>query len=91
VSRHTIRQDEQYEVVVGWDRPLQTYFVQVFDVRRSEDDERPLELWEGTEFQQIPSAYQLVELVRPWAEIPEATLDELEQERAEQIAEGLGP
>ena len=33
MSRHTIRKDEQFEVVVGWDDPLGTFFGQVFDVQ----------------------------------------------------------
>ena len=37
MSRHLIRDDRQFEVIVGWDPPLQTLFLQVYDKSRDED------------------------------------------------------
>lgn len=31
MSRHVIRDDDSYEIAVGWDPPLRTYFAQVYD------------------------------------------------------------
>ncbi len=48
MSRHFITaKDSNHEVVVGWDQPLLTFFVQVYDKRkRGTDDE--LIVWRGT-------------------------------------------
>ncbi len=39
-----IRDDEQYEVVLGWDPPLGRYFVQVYD-KSVHEDANPV-VWE---------------------------------------------
>lgn len=36
MSRHVIRSDSAYTVVVGWDPPMGSYFAQVFDNERSQ-------------------------------------------------------
>jgi hypothetical protein len=47
MSRYTIpAQDPRYEVVVGWDDPLETVFGQVFDTTAGEDEEECV-YWEG--------------------------------------------
>ena len=33
MSRHIVRDDDEYEVVVGWDPPLQTFFAIVTDAK----------------------------------------------------------
>lgn len=43
MSRHVVEGDG-IEVVVGWDPPLQSFFYQLFDLRRSRDEP---ELWSG--------------------------------------------
>ena len=42
----TVKDGKEYEVAYGFDRPLQEYFLQVFDNSREEDDE--CIIWEGS-------------------------------------------
>lgn len=40
MSRHVITGfNPTHQVIVGWDRPLQTFFGQVYDPSRDEDDQ----------------------------------------------------
>jgi hypothetical protein len=67
MSRHQIpARDPNHEVIVGWDRPLQTFFVQVYDKRKKgTDDElimwcgasRPRELYEVEDVRRVVGQY----------------------------------
>jgi hypothetical protein len=70
-----------HEVVVGWDNQLETFFAQVWD-NRNEEEESPV-LWVGCRRGEVPSADLLAALVRPYAEIPEATLEQLQEDYAQ--------
>ncbi len=84
--------DSNHKVVVGWDNQLQTYFVQVLDAD-CECDEPPV-LWAGCCRGEIPSVDALVDLVRPYAVIPQDTRTQLQQDyemrRPPKVPEGLG-
>ncbi len=84
--------DPKHKVVVGWDNQLMTFFVQVLDVNR-EDDEPPV-LWLGCCRGEVPTAAALADLVRPYAVLPEDTQTRLRQDyearRPPQMPEGLG-
>lgn len=74
MSRHTIRSDEEVEVVVGWDPPLQTFFALVYDVAAYKqalvddpDADHVIILWEGT--LEHRSLDEVEELVRPWVSL----------------------
>jgi hypothetical protein len=83
VSRYTLRQDSKYEVVVGYDRPLDSYFVQVVDERQSKElRDLVMILWVGTSRQEIVTVERLADLVQEWAPIPEAILERLRREKA---------
>lgn len=48
MSRHELEpSNPDHSVVVGWDPPLQTFFVQVKDTTKDEDDENYMLIWEG--------------------------------------------
>ena len=48
MSRHQLpAKSLRYEVVVGWDPPLQTYFAQVYDTE-GKQDEQPF-IWLGAD------------------------------------------
>ena len=53
MSRHILTprpdQPEIVAIVVGWDRPLQTFFAQVFARTEAEPDEGEATIWVGTE------------------------------------------
>ncbi|WKA31625.1 hypothetical protein [Bradyrhizobium roseum] len=82
MSRHEIEAfDPLNKVIVGWDPPLQTFFVQVI-VRKAEeagDDDEKLVLWEGCSMREIQDVDDLGDILRHHAELtPEIrlTLDE---------------
>ena len=73
------------EAHVGWDRPLRTFFAQVYD----RDEE--LILWEGTGLAEIATAERAIALLEPFAQIPIGLAELLERERAESAAAPDGP
>lgn len=74
MSRHelTARDDanRHLDIVIGWDRPLNTYFVQVLDPTRDEEEPGFEVLWQGTSLGAILSADDAIALVAPWVDIP---------------------
>jgi hypothetical protein len=62
--------DSHLEIAIGWDRPLNTYFVQVLDPTHDEDVPGFEILWQGTSFGEILSVDEAIALVTPWAQIP---------------------
>ena len=74
MSRHELapRDDanDHLDIAIGWDRPLNTYFVQVLNPTRDEEEPGFEILWHGTSFGEILSADDVIALVAPWAEIP---------------------
>ena len=60
-------------VVVGWDRPLQTFFAQVFTPTDDEPKESEPTIWLGTEPGELPTPEAAFAVVVPYAEVP-ATL-----------------
>jgi hypothetical protein len=74
MSRHELlpRDDANrpLDIAIGWDRPLNTYFIQVLDPTRDEEEPGFEILWKGTAFGEILSVDDAIALVTPWAEIP---------------------
>jgi hypothetical protein len=78
VSRHTFTGNQpNLRIMVGWDRPLQSYFAQVWD--GGELGSGNLLLWAGAEAKRVPTIDALVELLAPFGRIPDEVLDELRQ------------
>jgi hypothetical protein len=80
VSRHTLRSDERWEVVVGYDPPLDTYFYQVYQA----DEEEPI-VWTGTGPQELTDVRTALEPLREFVDLSPEEWDKLagllEQER----------
>lgn len=57
---------ERREFILGWDNPLQTFFVQVWE---DSDQDDPV-LWAGTSPDEVASVETLAELMRPYGKIP---------------------
>jgi hypothetical protein len=74
MSRHEIPGfSPANKIIVGWDNPLQTFFVQVID-RKKEDagrDEKFL-LWLGCSLREIYEVEQLVRLLSLFAKLTPA-------------------
>jgi hypothetical protein len=82
MSRYQIpAQDPRFDVVVGWDSPLATFFCQVFDTTTDADDDTSCVFWEGSEVQSIPTLDALHAHIRPFATIPEATCAQLRRDQ----------
>ena len=75
MSRHTIRDDAQFEVVVGWDPPLDTLFLQVYD--KSLDEDMGPRLWRGIPPDTIRNLEQFRALVTEWAPLKPPVVDQL--------------
>jgi hypothetical protein len=74
MSRHELapRDDANrpLDIAIGWDRPLNTYFVQVLDPACDEEAPGFEILWRGASFDEIPSPDDAIALIAPWADIP---------------------
>ena len=66
------------KAVVGWDRPLQTFFAQVFIRTEAEPEEGEATIWVGTEPGEILTAAAAIAVVAPHAEIPGDLAEALE-------------
>ena len=89
MSRHSYTgRDGIPRVDIGWDRPLGTYFVQVFHV---ENGEEVAFLWEGAEHGQITEAAAAVKIAAQYAELPPSLTATLEIDRLRTSAQTDGP
>lgn len=84
MSRHDLqpRADQPLVVraTVGWDRPLQTFFAQVFFVTEDEPEEGEALIWIGTEPGERPSAEAVIEIVAPHTIVPVGLADQLAED-----------
>ena len=82
MSRYTIApHDPRYEVIVGWDPPMQTLFGQVF-VTTIEEDDTACVLWVGLEVQALTTVAALQEALQAYATLPAAVVAQLEHDQA---------
>jgi len=101
MSRHSLQPlaglGAVYEVAIGWDRALATYFVIVFGV--PDDDGRgPCEaaellplVWEGTAPGALPTPEAAVDLAAAYATIPEGLAAQLANDREAEPASVADP
>ena len=75
--------------IVGWDRPLETFFVQVFE--RDADGEEDAFIWKGTFPGQLPTPRSALDVVAPWCAIPDGLAAALETDRLKTLAAADGP
>lgn len=83
-SRYRItRPGESLVTIVGWDRPLDTFFAQVWDVPEGVTfhEHGQLMFWCGYDFNQINSVDELELLLERYTRIPEALGLDLEKDR----------
>jgi hypothetical protein len=92
MSRHEIESfAKRYEVAVGWDRPLNTYFAQVKDLEDTDEDSDPLIVWVGTSYSEILRPEDLQSHIAPFATIARVTLKALRKDRAHTLDKGNSP
>jgi hypothetical protein len=90
MSRHTLlARDDCFTVVVGWDGPLQTFFAQACrDIGQDDDD---VLLWLGGTPDEVQDPEDLLEPLRPYAILPDDTIQQLRADRAAGAADSLTP
>lgn len=74
----------RWEVVVGWDRPMATYFAQVHDLD-SKSEEEGLVLWVGTQVGEIKTPEAFKELLKDYADISDPIMEALRFDRAQTL------
>lgn len=71
MSRHEI--PAVHKIVVGWDHPLQTFFVQVIDrAREDAGEDEKFVLWSGCTFREIYEVDQLARIVSRYGKLTPA-------------------
>jgi hypothetical protein len=83
MSRYTTPSfDPNYEITVGWDWPMRTYFAQVKDIRQAEGDEGFMRVWIGTSFDEIQTPEDLSPPIANYGKLPEEITATLRADRA---------
>lgn len=72
MSRYIIPSlNSKYEVIVGWDAPLCTFFVQVHDLElRETDEDDSIVVWKGCSYREINDLEIVKDLILPYARLP---------------------
>jgi hypothetical protein len=80
MSRYQIAAiDPKFEVTVGWDAPMTTFFAQVVDRALDEaDDDNALVLWIGDRDMAVPTIDQLIVAIARYATIPADVIEQLQ-------------
>ncbi len=73
MSRYELPTSDGLEAIVGWDPPMSTFFAQVWDRTKDEDDPDAELLWVGCTPREMNDIQQVMDAVKPWAKIPDAT------------------
>ncbi len=77
-------------VALGWDRPMSSFFVQVFRPDPEENGEEMSFIWKGTAPGELSSPSAAIEIARPWANLPDDLGRTLELDRLKTSATGDG-
>ena len=84
MSRYSLRplssRADLFEVALGWDASLGTYFVMVFGAPDHEC-EPDIRLWRGTSPREIGTPAEIIALAAAFAEVPEDLARQLEIDR----------
>lgn len=94
MSRHQVPLREDIDATsawVGWDRPLQTFFVQVFKDHPTEPGEETELLWVGSSEKELPRPVDALLLLEPYCIIPDELPATLEIDRMKTLAATDGP
>lgn len=79
MSRYNVPSHDGLEHVVGWDNPMQTFYAQILDPSRPEDQSEVV-LWVGDEPKALPTLEALKGAVQGRIAIPTDVVDKLERD-----------
>ena len=89
MSRHTIECfSSRFQLVAGWDRPLNSFFAQVVDLELSDEDDDRIVVWVGASFAEIPTPEALQPHIAQYAIISDEMLATLRADRAATLDKG---
>ena len=89
MSRHTIECfSARFQLVVGWDRPLGSFFAQVEDLQLSDEDEDRILVWVGASYAEIATPEALQPHIAQYAIISDDMLATLRADRAATLDKG---
>lgn len=84
MSRYELKprggQPDIIQAVIGWDRPLQTFFAQVFTRTEAEPEEGEATIWLGTEPGELPTPDAAIAVVAPYVEVPDSLAARLDED-----------
>ena len=72
-----------HETIVGWDNPLQTFFVYVRDTTTPEEEDDRFVFEKGERIQEILTVADLARVVKPYALFPSSVQEALIKDYAE--------
>ena len=79
MSRHQLpTKSPRFEVFVGWDPPLQTFFAQVFD-RKGDEADQPF-IWLGADLKRV-TWQEIIQAISPYAVVSLETAERLVEDR----------
>lgn len=82
MSRYKIEcKNPAFDVFVGWDRPLETFFGQVLNPE-AETDLEMVVLWCGANWNEVPTVAKLAEMMREYADLTEEVAARLNRDQA---------
>ncbi len=82
MSRYTIPPfNPDFEIVIGWDRPLRSFFAQVMDTRLAPGDDGYMRLWIGGTFDEIQNPEELRGPISAYTDITDEMLAMLRADR----------
>lgn len=70
MSRHTFVGPAGVSVAIGWDRPLETFYVQVSRPDPEDPSERDTFVWKGLAPGELPTAAAAIAIATPHAALP---------------------
>ena len=89
MSRHTIECfSARFQLVVGWDRPLGSFFAQVEDLEFCDEDDDRIRVWVGASYAEIPTPEALQPHIAQYAIISDDMLAALRADRAATLDRG---
>ena len=78
------------KVALGWDRPLATFFVQIFRPDDEEKGDDTAFLWVGTAPGELPTATSAIAIAKPYANLPDGFAATLETDRIKTLGTSDG-
>jgi hypothetical protein len=84
MSRYVITSDDtHFQVIVGWDAPLTTFFAQVFATTvEAEEDDAACVLWVGDDVQALTTVAALQNALQGYATMSPAIVARLQHDQA---------